>query len=332
MKKTIYEKIDFLESFLNTSLSKDGININIWCPFCKHSNKNKLKLVIHLEMNVYHCWLCDKKGSNVPYLISRLNNSKFEASKKYFGSKSNKENDLYSILKSFKLEEEVSLIEEQENIIDFPDDFKLLATNFNSTDPDVRDIFKYAVKRGFNKHKLWMLRVGYSNQNDFRRSIILPSLDEEGNINFYTSRKIDADTSDAFKYKNASIQKKNIVFNDINIDWRLPLTIVEGPLDLIKTNDNATCLLGSSLTEDMLLFKKIVSNRTPVNLALDSDVYYKTLSIASTLSSYDIDVKILDTRIANDVGDMSHQQFKQCLEESKPYSPQSKLLSKISAL
>lgn len=332
MKKTIYEKIDFLESFLNTSLSKDGININIWCPFCKHSNRNKLKLAIHLEMNVYHCWLCDKKGSNVSYLISRLNSSKFEESKKYFGTKSNKENDLYSILKNFNIEEEVSLIEEQENIIDFPDDFKLLATNFNSADPDVRDIFKYAVKRGFNKHKLWMLRVGYSNQNDFRRSIILPSLDEEGNINFYTSRKIDVDTSDAFKYKNAGIQKKNIVFNDINIDWRLPLTIVEGPLDLIKTNDNATCLLGSSLTEDMLLFKKIVNNRTPVNLALDSDVYYKTLSIASTLSSYDIDVKILDTRIANDVGDMSHQQFRQCLEEAKPYSPQSKLLSKISAL
>ena len=332
MRITTHEKISFLEDITNTSLSKDGVNINIWCPFCRHSNRNKLKLAIHLENNIYHCWICDKKGSNVPYLISRINKTMFEKSKKYFSVKS-KKNDLFDISRKFSLEDIEESLEEKINVVhDFPSDFKLLAEHFNSKHPDVRSIFKYAIKRGFNKHKLWMLKVGFSHQNDFKRSIIIPSLDEEGKLNFYTSRKIDVDSSDGYKYKNANVQKKNIIFNEINIDWNIPLTIVEGPLDLIKTNDNATCLLGSSLTEDMRLFEKIIRNKKPINLALDSDVYYKTLKIASLLNSYNIDVKILDTRAAEDVGDMSHDEFNECLKDASLYNENSRLLAKISML
>ena len=60
----------------------------------------------------------------------------------------------------------------------------------------------------------------------------------------------------------------------------------------------------------MKLFKKIVENKTTVYLALDSDVYYKTLKIANLLYSYDIETFIVDTRSANDVGDMKLSQFK----------------------
>ena len=91
---TINDKLYFLESFLNTSLSNDGVNVSIWCPFCKHENKNKLKLAIHLEKNFYHCWLCDKKGSNIPYLISKLSKSKSIESEKYFKKYNKKTFDL----------------------------------------------------------------------------------------------------------------------------------------------------------------------------------------------------------------------------------------------
>ena len=81
--KTPYEKYDFLRSFTRVSLAKDDINACIWCPFCKHPNKSKLKMVIHLEKNFYHCWICDKKGSNVNYLVSRIDKSKQKESEKY---------------------------------------------------------------------------------------------------------------------------------------------------------------------------------------------------------------------------------------------------------
>ena len=128
------------------------------------------------------------------------------------------------------------------------------------------------------------------------------------------------------------MSKKDIIFNELHIDWSLPITIVEGPLDLLKTNDNATCLLGSSLTQDMKLFKEIVKHKTEVNLALDKDVYFKALKIARMLKEYDVEVNILDTRIADDVGDMSKTQFEDCLNNAKKYEEDDLLLRKIAML
>lgn len=322
-----YKKIDFIESIVYRSLlSNDGKNLSIWCPFCKHENKSKLKLAIHLEKDLFHCWLCSKKGSDISYLVNKINPAKKKEALALFPKKHKKTFDLNINL----FEEEIFELEEEKVII--PNGFNLLVNAFNSKSPDVLKVFKYAVKRGVDKHKMWMLRLGYSNDPEFRRSLIIPSLDEEGNLNFYTSRNIDVDSSSPIKYKNANVSKKNIIFNEINIDWSIPLTLVEGPLDLLKTNDNSTCLLGSSLTEDMKLFKKIVTNKTEINLALDSDVYYKSLKIAKLLSAYDVKVNILDTRIADDVGDMSKSQFNQCLKDSKEFRQNDSLLAKISQL
>lgn len=177
-----------------------------------------------------------------------------------------------------------------------------------------------------------LLRLGVSLDNDFIRRLIIPSFNDNGDINFYTARRIDVDSSSPIKYKNASVSKKDIIFNELFIDWSIPLTLVEGPLDLLKTNDNATCLLGSSLTYDMKLFRKIVENKTEINLALDKDVYFKTLKIAKLLSEYDVKVNILDTRVANDVGDMTHSQFEECLSNAKEYKQNDFLLTKISMI
>jgi DNA primase len=315
------KRLRFFESFLNRyNLSNDGLNLNIWCPFCKHPSKAKLKLSIHLEKGFYHCWVCDKKGTNVGYIISLLNKSKVAECNTLFKS-GKKKFDLF----------EIEEIEEEKEVF-LPDGFMFLAESFNTRNPDVRDVLKYAIKRGTSKHKLWMLRLGACNNKDFKRYLFLPSYDNEGKLNYFTARNIDADTFSSFKYKNADVPKKNMIFNELNIDWDTPITIVEGPLDLLKTNDNATCLLGSSLTEDMLLFQKIVKNKTIVNLALDSDVYYKTLKIAKLLSQYDIDVNILDTRGDEDVGDMSKERFTSILKDQKSFNENDALLAKIRAL
>ena len=320
----INKRLDFFDSFItNYQLDKDGNNLNIWCPFCKHPSKNKLKMSIHLEKGFYHCWLCDKKGNSVPYLVKQLNKSKFEESKKYFKVK---------IKNGISLFEDENETFEEDIRVDLPKGFRFFIENNNLSNPDVRDIFKYAVKRGINKHKISMLRAGYSLNNDFKRYLILPSYNKDGDLNYYVSRNIDVDTHNSYKYKNAPIPKKNIIFNEININWKKPLTIVEGPLDLLKTNDNATCLLGSSLTEDMLLFKEIIKNKTEIYLALDSDAYNKCLKIAKTLYSYDINVKIVDTRGPEDVGDMDRQDFLDRIVKAKQYSYNDNILSKIKML
>lgn len=331
MNQKVQERLDFLESNIkNTLLSKDGINLSIWCPFCQHQNRRKLKLAIHLEKCFFHCWLCDKKGSNVSYLLSKIDKSLGEKSKKYFKNKiknSNFDIDIKSMFGQINDD-----IEEYQEKVEIPNGFKLLANGFNSNHPDVSSVFKYAIKRGTNKHKIWFLKLGYSLDQEFSRSLIIPSFDKNGNINYYTARKIDVDTSCGYKYKNANIPKKNVIFNELNINWNIPLTLVEGPLDLLKTNDNATCLLGSSLTEDMKLFHEIVKNKTEINLALDDDAYYKAVKIATLLSEYDIKVNILDTRGESDVGDMSMKYFDKILNEGKEFKTEDILLNKIKSL
>jgi hypothetical protein len=288
---------------------------------------------VHLEKNLYHCWLCDKKGTNVTSIVRKYKPSLVPESIKLFKSNKSKKQDfdLFDIVNQLNYSS-IDNLDIEKDIVDLPKDFQLLANNFNSVNPDIRDCFKYLIERGINKHKMWFLKVGVSNSYDFNRSIILPSFDENGKLNYYTARKIDASSSDAFKYKNASVKKKNIIFNELNIDWNIPLTIVEGPLDLLKTNDNATCLLGSSLTQDMLLFEKIVQNKTEINLALDKDVYSKTMFISSMLSEYDVKVNIVDTRSAEDVGDMTISEFEEHLKNAKTFYKEDKLLRKISLL
>jgi DNA primase len=321
MDNKLYKRLEFIRNIVAySSMSKDNVNLNIWCPFCRHSCKTKLKLSIHLEKCFYHCWLCDKSSNNISYLVSKLDRNKVEASKSLFRS----------LNKKFSLFGEEEIIEKTEVLM--PELFNFIAENFNSIDPDSRDVLKYAIKRGFNIKKLYMLRPGFSCSKDFRRYLILPSYDKNGELNYYTARKIDVKSSDSYKYKNASISKKDIIFNEININWEKPLTLVEGPLDLIKTNDNATCLLGSSLTEDSALFYEIVKNKTSVKLALDRDAYSKSLEIAELLTSYDISVDLVNTKYFEDVGEMSIEEFKEFYEKAEPYKENDKLLNKIRLL
>ena len=69
----IQKRIEFFDRFISDyTLSKDEVNLNLWCPFCRDTNKNKKKMVVHLEKCFYHCWVCDKKGANIYYLLSCL--------------------------------------------------------------------------------------------------------------------------------------------------------------------------------------------------------------------------------------------------------------------
>ena len=91
----------------------------------------------------------------------------------------------------------------------------------------------------------------------------------------------------------------------------MPLVLCEGVFDMIKCGENSTPLLGSELNEMSLLFNKIVANRTPIILALDSDARKKMFKIYNKLIEYDIDVKVLD--VITDPGDMSREDFREIL-------------------
>ena len=162
---------------------------------------------------------------------------------------------------------------------------------------------------------MWYYKLGTATSGKFRRRVIVPSFDSEGLINYFSARSID---ESSYKYINSKNKKTDIVFNEINIDWKKELCIVEGPFDLLKSTVNSTCLLGSDLSMRSILFKKIVSSRTPVILALDNDMEKKVSKIADLLQDYSCDVRILETGKSHDVGEMTKEEF--IIAKEKAYS------------
>jgi hypothetical protein len=199
--------------------------------------------------------------------------------------------------------------------IQLPSDFRLLH-KCNTSDPDVKAVWRYLYSRGLTDKDAWYFKLGVSDELRWKRRIIMPSFDAEGNVNYFVARAIDKDKKP--KYDNPEIDKNPIIFNEINIDWTKRLVLVEGAFDLTKCTENSTALLGSDLDERHEIFNRILLHNTPIALSLDGDMWdKKTPKIAKKLSEYDIDVVVVDVRPWGDPGNMSKYDFEQALGEAK---------------
>jgi len=302
-------KTSFLSNiFSDVILSRDGSEISVRCPDCGKQGKSKMCIII--ESDVYHCWVCDLKGRGLTKLIKKIDASKVA--------------EYLSDYRSFKKTENKP--GQDEIRIDLPEDFRLL-TNVNRADPDWKAVTRYALNRGFDKKTMWSFRIGYSRSFQWRRRLIIPSFDKDGNINYITGRSIDPDNS--FRYKNESAPRKTIIFNEMDIDFSKPLLLAEGPMDLVKVNMNKTCLLGSTLGSDSLLFQRIVENQTPVILILDSDAQSKALKIADILHKYSVPVSINFPPSGSDLNDMDIRSIEQLIATAQQYNYNTKIKLKL---
>ena len=268
-------------------------------------------MCIIIDTDVYHCWVCEAKGRGLGKLIAKVNPSKTE---EYFSR--------YASISKNKVESP----EEPEVKIELPEDFRMIM-NGDSSDPAWKSVTKYALSRGFNKKTLWSFRVGYSSTFEWKRRLILPSFDATGKLNYITGRSIDPENK--FRYKNLSAPRKTLVFNEIDVDWSQPLLLAEGPLDLVKVKMNKTCLLGSTLNTDGLLFHRIVENQTPVILILDQDARKKALQIASTLADFSIPVKLNFPKGESDLNDLEPTAIEHLISTAQQYDYRLKLKLKI---
>jgi hypothetical protein len=200
-----------------------------------------------------------------------------------------------------------------------PVDFKLIGTIQRFVDPDDKAVVNYARMRGLTERDFWFWKLGVSGNDPlFRRRLIMPSFDADGNLNYFTGRAIDKDRRQ--KYTNCEVHKSEVIFNEMNIDWSQRLALVEGPFDLMRCRgSNATCLLGSSLPDGPLLHK-ILEHRPPIVLMLDNDMQDKMQSIAKMLSTCDIEVYIADLTGHKDPGEMMPEETAKVIAEAKRWN------------
>jgi hypothetical protein len=267
---------------------------------CGH---HKPKLSINFEKNAAKCWACDWRTKNLRRIVRRWGDISHINRWKDFDA----DIELGDLDNLFAKEIEIP------QRIDLPNEFKTLTGR--SHPPSSRLVFNYLRKRGVTDKDILYWKIGYCGSGDYKNRVILPSFDEDGYCNFFTSRTYDPNVWPP--YLNGP-GNKDIIFNELLIDWEREVTLVEGVFDAIVAGENSIPLLGSTLREDSKLFRKIVKNDTPVLLGLDADAQKKAMRLVKALLAYDIEVRLMDTSGYKDIGEMPVEVFKE-RKENAPF-------------
>ena len=309
---SIGQYITFIEKCFGSGAitgTGDKININVVCPICTQNegvDSTKKKLAIKIDSGILHCWKCGYRARSIYGLLKRYKPHQAEEFIKTFNAAS-----LIS-------DAEEAAFEAQQEAIELPRGFQLLAEYYDEPEAPyyIRQAVKYLKQRGITYRDFWYFKLGITALDlNYKNRIIIPSHDQDGNLNFFTSRTHRPSVKP--KYFNPRFHRETVIINYINIDWTDELTIVEGPFDLFKVNDNATCLLGKELTKEYALFQKIATNKTPVLLCLDNDAKRASLEVAKLLNSYSVSVRILELPLdIKDPGEISREQFLKLREEN----------------
>lgn len=294
------EKLNLFRDIFG-SCYKSGEEFLFHCKKCGHDKK---KLSVNFEKNVFKCWICDYRGNNLFSLVKK------------YGTRSQKqewESYAKTIDVSLSLEEmfQDQEQEEQEQIkINLPKEFISLANKklpLSSVEP-----MKYLLGRGITKKEILKWKIGYCKSGEYANRIIVPSFDEDGDVNYFIARAYGKEWP---PYKNPNVSK-DIVFNELYVDFQNDLVLVEGVFDAINA-ENAVPILGNSLREDSKLFQEIVKWDTTVYVALDPDAEKKAMKLIKNLLLYGVEVYKIDVKGYKDVGEMTKDIFLERKREAK---------------
>jgi len=219
-KKTI---LSILFSKLGSYEKASDQNYKFHCPFCNHHKK---KLEVHVENQKWNCWVCNTAGLKIHNLLKKVGTD-YESIKKV----KNVYKDVTSSYHKHK---------EEKPKIFLPKEFVQLYDKQDSKNPIYKQALYYLKGRDIDERLIRKYNIGISDGGEYDGMIIIPSYDEEGDLNYFVSRT----TSDeGMKYKNPPFSKDVIMFGN-QINWNLPIVLCEGALDAIAIRRNAIPLLG----------------------------------------------------------------------------------------
>ena len=292
----IAEKIKIVNDVLGYPRKQSSEHLYT-CPYCNHHKK---KFSVNFDMNVYKCWVCDTRGRNIRRVIRRFGSfTQLKQWDKISGNidHSRLEFDLFGDKE-----------EEAPQRLDLPKEFKTLTGKHSIVD---KIPLSYLQKRGIEPSHLLKYKIGYCSEGEYEGRIIIPSFDMDGYVNYFIARSF---SDHWMRYKNPNASR-DIIFNELNIDWDSDVVLVEGVFDAIFAG-NAVALLGSTLREESRLFQHIIKNDSSVFIALDPDAEKKAMKIARTLLEYDIEVWKVDIPAGSDVASIGASRFQKLKENA----------------
>ena len=274
--------------------NKSGKEYLFACPRCDH-HKNKFS--VNLDKDVYKCWVCEYKGHKLGRVVRRYGT----IADRYEWEEINPVDipiDIKEYFEDFYDKEEIKIR------VDLPEQFETLSEKKNSS--EYKTAINYLYSRGLSDLDILYWKIGYCPSGPYGGRVIIPSFDNKGSVNYFVGR---AYKDFLYNYKNPKVNKQQIIFNELYIDWTKDLTLVEGVFDAIKA-ENAVPILGSFLNKNSKLFQEIVRHDTPIFLALDKDALDKEFKLIELLLRYEIEIYNIDTSmIPTDIGDLTKQEF-----------------------
>ena len=290
------QKLNILKEILGDSF-RSGNEYLFYCPYCKHHKK---KFSVNIK-NGAKCWVCDTSTPNLRRVVRKFGNYNHLIEwDKYDGRE-----DITEFDNLFAKEAPI-----QRQFLTLPDEFASLANrNLSLTSLPAR---KYLNKRGITREDIVRWKIGYCTSGEYTGRIIIPSFDEEGHLSYFIARSYDNSWK---KYMNPPVPK-DVIFNELYLDWQNDMVLTEGAFDAIVAGPNSVPVLGSTLREGSRLFQKIVKNDTPIYLAFDNDAHQKELRIIKKFLSYGVEIHKINTAGFQDVGEMTKEEFNKRKQKS----------------
>ena len=299
--------INILDTALGVGSSLKGNEQAHHCPFCNHHKK---KLQVNLDTQRWHCWVCDSKGRSIQSLLRKLNVDIRDL---------NRLKDIYG-------EEDYTLVEKDEYVakLQLPSEFKQLHFKPKGFNPEYNQAIAYLKERGITQADIVKYNIGYCSEGLYFGRVIVPSYDENGDLNYFVARSYYKD--EKMKYKNPPVNRDVIVF-DNQINWNEPITLVEGVFDSFSVKRNCIPLLGKFLLSK-LKNKIIEKGVKEITILLDSDAITDSTKHTDYFIKNGINVKnIIPT--GKDAGDMGFKAVSELLKGAKQTGWDDLVLSKL---
>jgi DNA primase len=291
--------IYLIDSILGQSKSTSKGNRAYHCPECKH---HKLKLEINLDetssnFQSYNCWTCGFKGKKLTTLFKKIE-ADFD-----------KVSQLKLLVKSIPKNFEGKVVETKKATL--PKEFISLINPPSSL--TAKHALHYLKTRNITQEDIIKYNIGYCEFGNYSNMIIIPSYNSEGNLNYFTSRNFNKNSS--IKYKNPDVSR-DIIGLELFINWNTPITLCEGMFDAIAIKRNVIPLLGKTIQSSLM--KKIINSSVQkIYIALDKDAIKQALNFCETLMNEGKEVYLVDID-DKDPSDMGFVKFTNLIQNTFP--------------
>ena len=252
---------NLLESVFGYPKNNTSAQLQFNCPECAKLNygisDDKYNLEVNISLNnskyvkVCKCWKCGISGPLFFVFKRYATKSQIAEFLKY-----EKEPIILSQIKKYK-------------IFSLPKEF-ISFQKMDKNNPLHVEAYQYLKNRKVSNFLIKKDNLGFCLEGYYKDRIIIPSYDLNNKLNFYVTRTFK---NDPYKYKLPQADKKEIIFNEKNINWNSTVYIVEEYFEYTTIPINTIILLGKSLQDNILA--KLIKYKPNVVIMLNPDAIEK---------------------------------------------------------